>query len=91
MSIYFTAPASADLKNIEAYIQEGNPAAAIFIEERILKVIDHLLAFPTMGRMSRTPNTRELIISGTPYIVKYQVRQDRIVILRVLHAARKWL
>ena len=91
MKISFTEPAYADLENIESYIQQDNPAAAVFVEERIFKVIDHLLSFPTMGRLGRTPNTRELVINSTPYIVKYQLRQDQIIILRVLHAARKWL
>lgn len=91
MKISITAPARADFWNLKNYIQQDNPAAAVYVEERIFKVINHLLSFPTMGRSGRTPNTRELVIRSTPYIVKYQLRQDKIVILRVLHAARKWL
>ena len=91
MKISITIPARADFREIKNYIQQANPAAAVFIEERIFKMIDHLLMFPTMGRLGRVLNTRELVINSTPYIVKYQLRQDRIIILRVLHAARKWL
>lgn len=91
MKLSITPSARADFWDIKKYIEEDNPMAAIFIEEGILKVIDHLLLFPTMGRVGRTANTRELVINNTPYIVKYQLRQDRIIILRVLHAARKWL
>lgn len=34
--------------------------------------------------------TRELVITGTPYLVPYRVVGDVIVILRVLHGARQW-
>jgi toxin ParE1/3/4 len=30
------------------------------------------------------------VVSGTPYIVPYRLRADRVEVLRVLHAARKW-
>ena len=91
MNIYFAGPANADLKNIEDYIREDNPTAAVSTVRCIVESTKRLSLFPNMGRLGRSVNTRELIISGTPYIVKYQLRQDRIIILRVLHAARKWL
>lgn len=90
MKIYFTDPANADLKSIENYIREDNPIAAVSTVQCIVDSIKRLSLFPSMGRLGRSANTRELIISGTPYIVKYQLRQDRIIILRVLHAAREW-
>jgi toxin ParE1/3/4 len=36
------------------------------------------------------PETRELVVSGTPYIVPYTVRGDVVEIHAVLHGARKW-
>jgi toxin ParE1/3/4 len=30
------------------------------------------------------------VITDTPYIVPYQVREDTVEILRVFHGARKW-
>jgi plasmid stabilization system protein ParE len=43
-----------------------------------------------MGRPGRVPDTRELVISGTPYIVAYQVQGKVITILRILHSSRRW-
>ncbi|MCE3238363.1 MAG: toxin Y4kP, partial [Gammaproteobacteria bacterium] len=43
-----------------------------------------------MGRAGRVPDTRELVISSTPFIAIYQVRMQVIFILRILHVARKW-
>ena len=34
--------------------------------------------------------TRELLVPGTPFILIYAVDQERLIILRVIHGARKW-
>jgi toxin ParE1/3/4 len=34
--------------------------------------------------------TRELVVTGTPYIVPYRVQDGEIQILRVYHGARRW-
>ena len=46
---------------------------------------------PALGHPGRLPGTRELVVSGTPYIVPYRVsgRPERVEILRVFHAARR--
>ncbi|HLH88791.1 MAG TPA: type II toxin-antitoxin system RelE/ParE family toxin [Xanthobacteraceae bacterium] len=36
------------------------------------------------------PQTRELVIVGSPYFVPYRVRGERVEILRVIHGARRW-
>jgi toxin ParE1/3/4 len=46
--------------------------------------------FPNRGRAGRIAGTRELVVSGTPYIVAYRVASDRTIVLRILHAARRW-
>jgi toxin ParE1/3/4 len=64
--------------------------AAARMVERIASAVDQLARYPALGRPGRVPGTRELVISGTPYIVPYRVRRDVVEILRVFHAARKW-
>lgn len=90
MKIEITKPAVTDLQNIEDYISEDNPKAAARTVLRVIEAIEYLETYPTMGRAGRVPKTRELIISGTPFIVIYQIRGALIFVLRVLHAARKW-
>ncbi len=34
--------------------------------------------------------TRELVITGTPYIAAYRVRPQRIEVLRIIHGAQRW-
>ena len=81
------------LKNLDdeaEYIARDNPQAAVRIVERIAASIDRLATHPASGRPGRVPGTRELVISGTPYVVPYRVRDETVQILRVFHAARKW-
>ena len=52
--------------------------------------VELLATHPASGRIGRVPGTRELVITGTPYIVPYRVRGDAVEILRVFHGARKW-
>ena len=40
--------------------------------------------------VERIANTRELVLSGTPYILPYRIVGDTIQILRVFHSARRW-
>lgn len=90
MKIQITKPAAIDLQEINHYIHQDHPAAAAHMVLRILEAIEYLVKFPTMGRSGRVPKTRELVISGTPFIVVYRAHQQTIFVLRVLHAARKW-
>jgi plasmid stabilization system protein ParE len=44
---------------------------------------------PASGRPGRLRGTRELVVTGTPYIAAYRVVDDMVTILRVLHGARQ--
>jgi toxin ParE1/3/4 len=57
---------------------------------RIRGAVEQLAAMPGIGRPGRVPGTRELVVTGTPYIVPYRVRDDAVQIITVLHAAQKW-
>ena len=81
------------LANLEAeaeYICRDNPAAARRVVTAIEQAVKPLARHPALGRHGRVEGTRELVISGTPYIIPYRVREGRVEILRVFHAARKW-
>jgi toxin ParE1/3/4 len=81
------------LKNLDqeaAYIARESPEAAARIFERIVGSVERLASNPSLGRPGRVPTTRELVITGTPYIIPYRVRGDTVEILRVFHSARKW-
>ena len=72
------------------YISQDNPAAADLTVVAILHAVEILKRFPASGRPGRVAGARELVVSGTPYIVPYRVRDDTVELLLVIHAARKW-
>ncbi|WP_294081057.1 type II toxin-antitoxin system RelE/ParE family toxin [Sphingomonas sp.] len=49
-----------------------------------------LAANPFIGRPGEIRGTRELVVTGTPYIVAYRVSDTTIEVLFVQHGARQW-
>lgn len=90
MKLLWSAFALADRDGIFTHIEADNPRAAIVIDERIAAAVRLLVDFPESGRPGRVFGTRELVISGTPYIAAYIVTENAIRILRVLHGAQRW-
>ena len=83
----------AALRNLDyeaAYIAKEDPRAAARTVARNRRAVDHPGDHSEVGRPGRISGTRELVVSGTPYIVPYRVRNDRFEILRILHGARRW-
>ena len=72
------------------YIAQDNPLAAISQDEAIERQINMLLAHPKMGRPGRVTATRELVISGTPFVAIYRLQGQSIDVLRLLHSAQRW-
>ncbi|WP_394754121.1 type II toxin-antitoxin system RelE/ParE family toxin [Crenothrix sp.] len=90
MKIVWTEPARQDLRNIFKYIAEENPKAARILLGKIKERAAVLQDNPLIGRAGHIDGTRELVVTGTQYILPYRVKDDRIQILAVFHGARKW-
>ncbi len=90
MKVVWFEMAVRDLESLKGYISQNDPRAARRIVLRIKDKISLLSEQPGMGRPGRVPNTKELVIDHTPYILPYRVRDNRIEILRVLHVTRRW-
>jgi toxin ParE1/3/4 len=88
MRIIWTETAIANLIEIRRYIEQDQSAAARRVAQRILVSVERLARHPHLGRPGREPETRELIVGGTPYIIPYRIHRDRLAILAVLHAAQ---
>ncbi len=87
--IVWSEPALQDLDDIGSYIALDSPRAAESVVRRIVETVAALAFHPRMGRMGRDVTTRELVVTGTPYIAVYRLR-ERIEIITVMHASRKW-
>jgi toxin ParE1/3/4 len=83
--------AVSDLEELRTFIEQDNPPAAI---EQVIKIVDAvegtLADHPQAGRPGRLHGTREIVVSGTPYLVAYRVRAGTVEVLRVLHSSRRW-
>ena len=90
MKIRWFRRALNQLVAAEDYIAEDNPDAARELVTRIKRAVARLADYPELGRTGRVEGTRELVVSRTPYIVAYRVRDDEVIVLAVQHAARLW-
>jgi toxin ParE1/3/4 len=56
----------------------------------VLNNVEILLLQTHIGRPGRVTGTRELVVTGTPYVVPYRVRGERIELIAVFHGRQKW-
>ena len=89
MIVEWSASAQRDLIAVADDIVADKSDAALAVVERIGHIVAGLADHPRRGRPGRITGTRELVVPGLPYIIPYRLRDNRVQVLRVLHAARK--
>jgi addiction module RelE/StbE family toxin len=87
MKLRWLRSASASLRLHTGFIAIENHRAATKVRRRIRTAVLRLLDFPQSGRAGNIPGTRELIVTGLPYLVVYRVSSNTVEILRVLHTS----
>ena len=90
MIIHWTAVARAELYEAWRHISQDNIEAADRIVQRLQTASLQLSLFPKIGRSGRRARTRELVVSGTKYILIYRVTQRGVEILHVRHGRQDW-
>lgn len=90
MRLVWTNASVIDLEQISDYLFETNPELATSTVLRIFESVSELKSFPRRGRPGRKEGTRELVLTQLPYLVVYEVVDQSIRVLRVLHGARRW-
>ena len=90
MKVVWSRRAIRNLVLIREYIEKDSEQNAAGIAKRILKAVDLLPSHPEMGRPGRVVGTRELVVPGTPYVIPYRVRRERLELIAVLHGHQKW-
>ena len=87
MKLIYSADAVQDLIRLRKFIAEESPSAANRISSDLIKRIDYICKFPSMGRpvqLAPDPTTIREMIYGK-YIVRYAPREDAVIILRIWH------
>ena len=82
----WTPEAAENLDSIVAYIEAFNPAAAQRMGERLVLMAESLAEFSERGRPT-ADGKREMTIVP-PYVLRYIVAGDQVLILRIRHGAR---
>ncbi len=90
MQVRWLRKALRNLEQAHAYIAKDDPEAAIRTVSKIQVAVEQLAQFPLMGRVGRVEGTRELVIVNTPYFVVYSLKENKVDVLRVLHASRRY-
>ena len=90
MKVVWSRPAREHLDEIATSIQKDDPVAAGKVVNRVLDRVEELAAHPHLGRAGRRDGTRELVISSTPFIAIYRVREGQVDVLAVFHGSRRW-
>lgn len=90
MKLRWTRLALQDLRHLYEFISAHRPQSAGAMVARIQQATQHLPKHPRMGKRGRLPDTRELVIAQTPYIVVYVITENEIHIAAVLHTAMRW-
>ncbi len=89
VEIVWSPLAIARLREIQIFVAKDEPIAAERLVTRITALVEVLRIFPFTGRPGAKPGLRELVLAGTPYIVIYCVRSNRVLIDTNWHGAQK--
>ena len=89
MKVRWTPEAENDRFTIYDYIAVENPLAAARMDDLFAEAVAKLADFPLLGFQGQISGTRELIPHEN-YRLVYQINDDTVWILSLLHTARLW-
>ena len=88
-TVRWSDEATTDLVEIIDFIEQRNAAASRTLHATIVQSAENLPLMPYLFRPGRVAGTREHVVHPN-YIVVYQVGDDVIDILRVLHSRQQY-
>lgn len=89
MKVLWATAAEQDRADIFDTISRENPLAAVRMDALFSESADRLAAHPNLGKRGLIHGTRELIPHQS-YRLVYEVRDDAVWILALVHTARMW-
>jgi toxin ParE1/3/4 len=87
MRVVWTQTALRGVASAYDYLTTFNPVAARVLAADILTAGDSLSHFPHRGRPVAGTGLRE-IVAIVPYVLRYRIEAQQVVILSIRHAAR---
>jgi toxin ParE1/3/4 len=89
VKVYWPQDAEQDRDHIWNTIAQNAPVAAARMDTLFSDSAMKLADFPYIGRAGAIPGTRELIPHPS-YRLVYEVEQDTVWILALVHTSRQW-
>lgn len=89
MKAFWTRRAIRHLSALRKFIAKDSETNAARVAARIVDAVDLLVTQPAMGRPGRISGTRELVVPGTPCVIPYRVRGERIELIAVFHGRQQ--
>lgn len=89
MKVEWTSHALRDKDDIFLYIAADDVDAAFRMDALFDEAAARLAEFPDLGHTGAIPGTRE-ILAHRSYRLVYEVRDNTVLIVTIVHTARHW-
>jgi toxin ParE1/3/4 len=90
MRVRYSNLALVELDTILAHVRAENSRAASNFEARVRRVIERIAQFPEAAQeVAERPGVRRVPLVRYPYVIHDTVGDDEVVILRIIHGARR--
>jgi toxin ParE1/3/4 len=79
------------VEEADSFLRDRSPRAAATLLERTEHLLGLLREFPAMGRERRDlrRGLHSMRVRGFPYVVFYRIEGSDVVMIRLLHGARR--
>jgi plasmid stabilization system protein ParE len=88
MNVEWSKAALADLERFAEFLEKHFPTLSPMVGPELLEAAERLGANPQLGRVHpKRPRFRQAVlrILKADYVFEYQIRQNRVIIVRVFH------
>ena len=89
-TLIWSRSARDDLFAIAEHYREIDPDLPSILLVRITTAPLVLMDQPRLGAPTHVPEVRKWLVRGTPFLLLYAVRPDRVEIRRVVHSSTDW-
>lgn len=88
LDVRWAQRASFDLAYHINYLKQRSLQGADNVGRSILATVETLREFPRIGTIGCEPDTREMLVTGYPYVIVYRITGQMLFIARVIHTAQ---
>lgn len=89
MTVLWSSRAARQLQEIYEFIAKDKKVAAQRTVDRIAEAAESLAALPFRHRRLAGTELREFVIPSLPYIIRYSIESDVVLITAVKHGAQQ--